>query len=79
MPTRAPSPSTTSQLSFGTGSNAHKVTINPTNNLIYGASYAAQIANTVIKDGANNNYAGISSTDTTTWNFTIAIHISNLN
>ena len=62
---------TDSQVTFGSGSNTHKVTINPTNDLLNGANYAVRIATTAIRDRAPipNNFRGI--TDDTTWNFTI--------
>lgn len=44
------------------------LTLNPTNNLLYGESYYIQVANTAIKDNSGNTFTGIS--DTTTWNFT---------
>ena len=63
-----------SQVSFGSaGANLNRiVTINPTNDLTAGASYAVNIANGVITDRAAtpNNYAGIGND--TTWNFRIA-------
>ena len=64
-----------SQVSFGgTGANLNRiVTINPTNDLTDGASYAVNIANGVITDRASptpNSYAGIGND--TTWNFSIA-------
>lgn len=46
------------------------LTINPSSNLGYGASFYIQIAGTAIDDLAGNSYAGIS--DTTTWNFATA-------
>ena len=46
------------------------VTINPTADLVAGASYAVQLPVGVIKDIAGNNYAGIA--DTTTLNFATA-------
>ena len=60
------------QVSFGTGANRHKVTINPTSDLTEGTSYAVQIAGTAIRDISGNYYLGIGSTDTTTWNFEVA-------
>ena len=57
-----------SQVSFGSGDNAHRVTINPTSDLLEGADYAVRIAGTAIRDRSSNYYAGISND--TTWNFT---------
>ncbi len=48
--------------------NGNTVTINPTNNLVEGATYHITIASGVIKDMAGNNYAGIS--DAAVLNFT---------
>ena len=58
-------------MSFGSGANTHKVTINPTPALTHGANYAVNIANGVITDRAStpNNFAGI--TNDTTWYFRI--------
>jgi len=44
------------------------VTINPTSDLLYSTSYYVEIASGVLKDSANNSYAGISGS--TTLNFT---------
>ncbi len=44
------------------------VTINPNSNFSLGLSYYVNIDAGAFKDGANNNYGGIS--DATTWNFT---------
>jgi len=51
-----------------TGGGTATLTINPSSNLILGASYYVQIDANALKDPANNDYAGI--TDKTTWNFT---------
>lgn len=44
------------------------VTINPTANLAAGTSYYVQVDSTAFKDGSNNFFAGISTTNT--WSFT---------
>lgn len=49
--------------------SGNTVTLNPTNNLSYGASYYIQITSDALKDAAGNTYAGIS--DATTLNFSI--------
>ncbi len=54
-----------SQVSF----NGNQVTINPTNDLIPGASYSVRIDSGALTDDAGNPYAGIS--DTSTLNFQI--------
>ncbi|SVE13446.1 uncharacterized protein METZ01_LOCUS466300, partial [marine metagenome] len=47
------------------------VTINPNSNFSLGLSYYVNIDAGAFKDGANNNYGGIS--DATTWNFTTEV------
>ncbi|WP_299160791.1 Ig-like domain-containing protein [uncultured Tenacibaculum sp.] len=57
--------------------STNTATINPTSDLDLNTGYYVQIDNTAFKDAANNNYAGISNSDTTSLNFTTETNQTN--
>ena len=54
-----------------TGGGTDTITVNPSVTLDNSTDYYIQVANTALKDAADNAFAGIAGT--TTWNFTTGV------
>ncbi|TYP75708.1 Ig-like domain-containing protein [Paenibacillus methanolicus] len=54
------------------GGGTTKITVSPGVTLVDGTTYYVQIGSQAFRDASGNNFAGMLSTDTTTWRFTVS-------
>ncbi|WP_373232247.1 Ig-like domain-containing protein [Cohnella sp.] len=58
------------------GGGTDTITITPCASFLQGSSYSVQISPTAFRDASDNYYAGIATSDYTSWNFTISTDTS---